>query len=79
MTIDMLYLKCETMKEIFPRPQQYKKFEKIKDFDNSQMAGEKSAAQLEIIIQCFDNFRRLNKEYKKLRNENKKAGADKDK
>jgi hypothetical protein len=44
MTIDMLYLKCETMKEIFPRPQQYKKFEKIKDFDNSQMAGEKSAA-----------------------------------
>lgn len=44
MTIDMLYLKCETMKEIFPRPQHYKKFEKIKDFDNSQMAGEKSAA-----------------------------------
>jgi hypothetical protein len=35
MTIDMLYTKCEAMKEIFPRPPVYKQFEKIKDFDNS--------------------------------------------
>jgi len=44
MTIDNLYKKCQVMNEIFPRPQEYRQHENIKDFDNSQQAGEKSAA-----------------------------------
>lgn len=52
------------MNEIFPRPAEYRQFEHIKDFDNSQTAGEKAAAQLKIINSCFDNFKRLDKQYK---------------
>ena len=61
MTIDNLYTKCNKMQDIFPSTKNYKKWENLKNFDNTSQSGEKAVTQLEIIVQCLENFKKLKK------------------
>ena len=75
MTIDNLYQKCEQMKDIMPPKKNVTSFEKVKDFNNTQLSGEKANEQLIVIIQCFQNSKMLEKQYSqqaKLKKEEKK-------
>ena len=63
MTIENLYAKCGAMPDIFPSTKNYKKWEHLKNFDNTPQSGEKAVTQLEIIIQCLENFKKLEKQY----------------
>ena len=41
------------MKDIFPSNKNVRIYDKVKDFNNTQLSGEKAAEQLLVIIQCF--------------------------
>jgi hypothetical protein len=43
MTIDNLYQKCEQMKDIFPSNKNVRLYDKVKDYNNTQMSGEKAS------------------------------------
>ena len=43
MTIDNLYQKCEQMKDIFPSNKNVRLYDKVKDYNNTQLSGEKAA------------------------------------
>ena len=61
MTIENLYAKCNAMPDIFPSTKNYKKWEGLKNFNNTSQSGEKAVTQLEIIVQCMENFKKLKK------------------
>ena len=63
MTVENLYTKCEQMPNIFPSTNNYKKWETLKNFDNTSQSGEKAITQLEIIIQQIANFKKLKRLY----------------
>jgi hypothetical protein len=50
-----------------------KPYAKVLDFNNTQLSGEKAAEQLLVIIQCFQNFKQLDKNF---RAEAKKKGDE---
>ncbi len=63
MTIENLFEKCQQMPDIFPSTKNLKGLEDVKNFDDTHKRGQKAAVQLEIIIQCLDNFKKLKKNY----------------
>ena len=74
MTIENLFIKCSNMKDIFPSTKNLKDHEKIRNFDNTASSGEKAALQLEVIIQCMDNFKKLRKQYLERKKEKEAQG-----
>ena len=76
MTIDNLYKKCGTMQGVFPSTKNYEKWESLKNFDDTNQSGEKAVTQLEIIVQCLENFKKLKKQYNdRLKEDLKKKGV----
>lgn len=63
MTIENLYTKCEKMGDIFPSKKNLKDYESMKNFNDTHKSGEKATIQLEIVIQCLENFKKLKKHY----------------
>lgn len=65
MTIQNVFEKCEQIKMIFPSLTafSYEDFDDIKNYNKTDLAGEKAAVQLKIIYKCMKNFIDLRREY----------------
>ena len=64
------------MQGVFPSTKNYEKWESLKNFDDTNQSGEKAVTQLEIIVQCLENFKKLKKQYNdRLKEDLKKKGV----